>query len=135
MKQKIDSLQDILEYTGISEETLIEVIDKYLPTSTIQDIYNTVLDDFDIDVIDEGLDMSPDSLIDKISDSDLKNMVKSSGVKLKGNESGDELKGMVKALASVDESFYKEAKLAIKSESSKLKRKKGINHKKSIFLR
>lgn len=107
---KENSLKDIMYNLEISANSLIEMLDNYLSN---EDIVN--FDEYcrkELDIITENVDLSPDNLLSKVSDTDLKNMVKSAGVQLKGNESKEELTGMAKALAN-------------KSES-KLKRKKGI---------
>lgn len=79
--------------------------------------------------VNENLDIDPSELISKVGDNDLKNMVKSAGVKLSGSENKDELVGMAKALAQTESFRRRLQRLAI-LESSKLKRKKGIPHKK-----
>lgn len=58
-------------------------------------------------LLEDDSEFSPDSLLSKISTNDLKNIVKSTGMKLSGNESEEELKGMAKVLASTTESFIK----------------------------
>lgn len=75
--------------------------------------------------VSEGIDTT--SLLSKVSDSDLKNLVKSAGVKLSGSESKDEVLGMAKMLTA-NESFVRRVNKVAKLESSKLKRKKGIPH-------
>ena len=130
MDKKVTSLIDIMELTDISEKALIDVIDHFLPTSTINEIYQTILDELDLDYEAESIDMSPDNLISKMNDNQLKDIIKTTGVKVSGNESEDELRGMVKALAAVDESISSK----VKTEATKLKRKKGIPHK-SKFLK
>lgn len=79
------------------------------------------------DPVNESLDTS--ALLSKVADSDLKNLVKSAGVKLSGSESKDEVLGMAKMLAA-NESFARRVSKVAKLESSKLKRKKGIPHSK-----
>lgn len=130
MNNKVTSLTDIMDITNISENELIDVIDHFLPTSTINEIYQTVLDEFDLDYETESIDMSPDALISKMNDNQLKDIIKTTGIKVAGNESEDELRGMVKALAAVDESISSK----VKTEATKLKRKKGIPHN-SKFLK
>ena len=78
--------------------------------------------------VTEDIDMSPDNLLNKVNDNDLKNLVKSAGVKLSGSENKDELVGMAKVLATQNESFSRRIERVAKFESTKLKRKKGIPH-------
>lgn len=113
---KRDSLRDIMFEDQLSANSLIDMLDKYMSSAEIDDFANYVKHELGTDTITEDLDVSPDNLLSKVNTSDLKNMVKSAGVQLKGNESKDELTGMAKALAS-------------KQENTKLKRKKGIKSK------
>lgn len=109
-KSKDNSLKDIMYNLEISANMLLDMLDNYLSNEAIADF-----DEYchkELDIVTENVDLSPDNLLSKVSDTDLKNMVKSAGVELKGNESKEELTGMAKALAN-------------KSES-KLKRKKGV---------
>lgn len=97
------TLRDIMIEFEISAETLVDTLDNYFSADDIEDIREFVAKEFDIDIIEEALD--PESLLDKVPDAEVKKMVKDAGVSLSGRESREELTGMVKALASMDESF------------------------------
>ena len=97
------TLRDIMIEFEISAETLVDTLDNYFSVDDIEDIREYVAKEFDINIIEEALD--PESLLDKIPDAEVKKMVKDAGVSLSGKESRDELTGMVKALASIDEAF------------------------------
>lgn len=120
------SLVDIVDELGISAQTALEMLDNYFSSEEIgrlEEYFKTELD-YEEPLNESTNNVDPDSLIDKISDNELKNIAKSAGVPLKGNESKEELTGMVKALSVESIS---------KTESTKLKRKKGIG-KHSKFL-
>ena len=113
---KADSLRDIMFGEGISANTLINMLDNYMSKAEIDDFQNYIKTTKKPETITEDIDISPDNLLSKIDANDLRGMVKSAGVPLRGNESKDELTGMARALAS-------------KQENTKLKRKKGITSK------
>lgn len=122
----IISLVDVVNELGISAQTALEMLDNYLSSDEISRIEDYLKTECDYEEpLNESVDnVDPDSLLDKISDNELKNIAKSAGVPLKGSESKEELTGMVKALSVESVS---------KTESTKLKRKKGIG-KHSKFL-
>lgn len=95
------TLQDLREKYGISTELLMKLLNRYFSAEDLLEIEQYVCRELDIDIpVTEAIDTSADALLDKVPSSEIKNMVKSAGVPLKGNETNAELKGMVKALST-----------------------------------
>ena len=141
----MSTLSDVFERLNISKDLGLEMIDKYFSAKELNMLYDWLYADLDADgafescklvkadtasKLNEDADMSPENLISKVNDNDLKNIVKSAGVKLNGNETKDEIVGMAKVLASQNESVKRRIHRVCKFESTKLKRKKGIPHSK-----
>ena len=103
------ALSDILVKYDISQKLLLDLLDRYFSSEELKEIEEYIVKQLDLDVLEEAIDTSTDTLINKLPSNELKNMVKSAGVKLTGSESDSELKGMVKVL-SKDESLVREGK-------------------------
>ncbi len=133
------TFEDMMAKMSISAKTLVSILDNYFSADELNDIFEYVKDEcgYDEEILTEnGIDLDTDTLLSKVDDNELKTLVKDAGVNLKGSESKDELVGMAKVLASTNESTQKAiAKMSALKESTKLKRKKGIPHKKSKFLK
>lgn len=155
------SLLDLQSKYSISDKLFLHLLDTMM-SEVFTDIEINEIDEFiaaelryetakesiktnEPEIIAENAGTSPDNLVDKLDGKVLKDLVKSSGIKLTGSESSQELKGMAKALAASNESFSRRAcKTATILEATKLKRKKGIgksttpvveNVKRSKFLK
>lgn len=93
-------LKDIQIKYELSSDLLIKILDKYFSQFELEAIEEFVAREIDADVMNEAIDTSTNTLLDKVPANEIKNMVKDAGVELSGKESDDELKGMVKALAT-----------------------------------
>lgn len=97
------SLNDLKGKYNISAERLVDLLDYYFSPFDLEAIEEYVANQVNENILEEDLDVSPSTLLDKVSDNDLKDMAKDAGVKLSGKESKDEIKGMVKVLAGATE--------------------------------
>lgn len=122
------TFEDIAESLNISLATVVSMLDNYFSRDEMDEIEAYIRSECG-DEVTEDIDMSPDNLLSKVNDNDLKNLVKSAGVKLSGSENKDQLVGMAKALASTNESLQIRLSKIAALESKKMKRKKGIPHK------
>ena len=122
---RVTSLKEVLNVLDISAQTLVNTLDKYFSDNDLATILAYTAKELDVDIEPVTEELNPEKLLDKVPDNELRDIVKSSGVNLKGDESKEELTGMVKALAATNESV-KQKLTSAKEESTKLKRKKGI---------
>lgn len=129
----VATLPDILNKYNISESTLIKLLTFYFSSYQLKEIDEYICRELDADVLYEGIDTDPDTLINKLPSNELKSMVKSAGVTLKGNESKEELTGMVKAL-SKDEACNSDEDKEVKTEGGLLPEYIG-GYKADVYLK